>query len=170
MQQFVVIASDHAGIGLKDKVVKLLGELGIQVEDLGPASRETVDYPDYGALVAEAVSTGRAERGVLVCGTGIGMTIVANKFPGVRAALCHDAEAARMGREHTDANLLVLGERVLPEARLAEIVRTWLETPFAGGRHAGRLDKVRAIEKKTMRSPRHHKVPKARAKGQELKE
>ena len=156
----VAIASDHAGVGLKDRVVKLLSELGIQVEDLGTGTREAVDYPDYGALVAEAVSVGQAERGVLVCGTGIGMTIVANKFPGIRAALCHDAEAAQVSREHNDANLLVLGERVLPEARLAEIVRVWLETPFAGGRHAWRLDKVRAIEHKTMRPAARRKEPK----------
>lgn len=153
----VVIASDHAGLGLKEHVVKILNQLGTAVEDLGPSTREAVDYPDYGARVAEAVSSGLAKRGVLICGTGIGMAIVANKFPGVRAALCHDSETVRTSREHNDANLLVLGERVMSRVSgqdilIAEMVRVWIETPFAAGRHAGRLEKLKAIEKKTMRA------------------
>ncbi|MFZ5877316.1 MAG: ribose 5-phosphate isomerase B [Nitrospirota bacterium] len=144
----IAIGSDHAGVGLKDRIGALLAELGQSVEDLGTNGIEPVDYPVYGARVAEAVSTGTVERGILVCGSGVGMSIVANKFPGVRAALCTDAQLARSSRAHNDANVLVLGERVLdPENGLA-IVKAWLETPFDGGRHARRLQKIEELERR----------------------
>jgi ribose 5-phosphate isomerase B len=105
-----------------------------------------VDYPDYGRKVSEAVSKGTVDRGILICGTGIGMSIVANRFPNVRAALCHDHFTAQMSRLHNDANILVMGERVIGKGVACEITRTWLETGFEGGRHQQRLDKIQAIE------------------------
>src|SRR5512135_3284530 len=110
-------------------------------------TRDSVDYPDYGRAVSEAVSQGTTDRGILICGTGIGMSIVANRFPKVRAALCHDHFTAQMSREHNDANVLVMGERVIGKGVALEIVKTWLDTEFAGGRHQKRLDKIAAIEK-----------------------
>jgi len=143
----IVIASDHAGVALKNQVIRLVNEkLGYQVKDLGTFSEDSVDYPDYGALVGKAVSTGEAERGILICGTGIGMSIIANKFPGVRAALCHNEVTARLSREHNDANVLVMGERILGTAVALDLVKVWFETPFEGGRHQRRLDKITAIE------------------------
>ena len=147
-KQPIVIASDHAGVALKTRIVRLLREeLGYEVADLGAFSEDSVDYPDYGAKVGEAVSTGQAERGVLICGTGIGMSIIANKFHGVRAALCHNELTARLSREHNDANVLVLGERVLGSDVALHIVRQWFETPFEGGRHQRRVDKIAEIER-----------------------
>jgi ribose 5-phosphate isomerase B len=148
----IAIASDHAGVDLKDKIVKFLQELGQPVEDFGTHNQDSVDYPDYGLRVAQAVSEGKTERGILICGTGIGMSIVANKFPGVRAALCYDPFTAKVSRLHNDANVLVLGERVLEEKTALEIVRLWLATGFDGGRHARRLAKIEEIEKNTRRS------------------
>ncbi len=147
----VGIASDHAGYALKEAIKKGLLEMGLKVEDFGSHDETSADYPDFGAMVAEAVSRGRLERGILLCGSGMGMAIVANKFPGVRGALCHDERTAHLAREHNDANILIMGGRVLDEALAGRIVRIWLETPFAGGRHERRLDKIRAIEKRTMR-------------------
>lgn len=115
--------------------------------DFGADGRDSVDYPDYAIQVAESVSKGTLDRGILICGTGIGMSITANKFPGVRAALCHNAVTAEASRRHNDANVLVLGERVLDEETAVQIVRIWLETDFEAGRHQRRLDKIRAIEK-----------------------
>ena len=147
-KQPIVIASDHAGVALKTRIVRLLREeLGYEVADLGAFSEDSVDYPDYGAKVGEAVSTGQAERGVLICGTGIGMSIIANKYPGVRAALCHNELMARLSREHNDANVLVMGERTTGAAVALEMVRTWFNAKFEGGRHQRRLDKIRDIEK-----------------------
>ena len=143
----IAIASDHAGRELKDILKDFMTELGEEPIDLGPDSDESVDYPDYGIPLAEKVSTGDLDRGVLVCGTGIGMSIVANKFDNVRAALVSDVFAARMCREHNDANVLVIGGRVVGKDLAKEIVRTWLTTGFAGGRHQRRLDKIREIEK-----------------------
>ena len=111
------------------------------------ANKDSVDYPDYGAKVSEAVSKGAMDRGILICGTGIGMSIVANRYPRVRAALCHDHFTAQMSREHNDANILVMGERVIGKGVALEIVKTWIETAFAGGRHQLRLDKITNIEK-----------------------
>ncbi|HSB33469.1 MAG TPA: ribose 5-phosphate isomerase B [Nitrospirota bacterium] len=144
----LAIGCDHGGFELKEEVLKFIRTVAnIEVSDLGPAGRESVDYPDYGAKVAEAVSNGTMDRGILICGTGIGMSMVANRYPNVRAALCHDHFTALMSREHNDANVLVMGERVLGKGVALEIVKTWLDTPFAGGRHQKRLDKITAIEK-----------------------
>lgn len=148
----IVIASDHAGLQLKDEVVKVVREMGEAGEDLGVANGESVDYPDYGIKVAEAVAAGKAERGILVCGTGIGMSIVANKVPGIRAALCYDLFTARMSRLHNDANILVLAGRVIEPGVAAEMVREWIRTPFEGGRHQKRLDKIRDIEERVRKS------------------
>jgi ribose 5-phosphate isomerase B len=148
----IAIASDHAGLDLKDKIVKFLQESGQSISDLGTHNRDSVDYPDYGIPVAQAVSEGKIDRGILICGTGIGMSIVANKFPGVRAALCYDPFTAKVSRLHNDANVLVLGERVLEEKTALEIVRLWLATGFDGGRHARRLAKIEEIEKNMRRS------------------
>ncbi|MBI5137353.1 MAG: ribose 5-phosphate isomerase B [Nitrospirae bacterium] len=143
----IAIASDHGGLDLKNQVVRLLqDDLGLKVDDMGAFSDESVDYPDYGMLVARAVSTGQADRGILICGTGIGMSIIANKFAGVRAALCHNADTARLSREHNDANILVLGGRVLSGELAREMVRIWFNTPFEGGRHKRRIDKIRELE------------------------
>ncbi|MGC1455449.1 MAG: ribose 5-phosphate isomerase B [Nitrospirota bacterium] len=139
----LAIGADHGGLELKQEVVQYLRTLkDIEVSDFGTATKDSVDYPDYGKKVAEAVSNGTVDRGILICGTGIGMSIVANRFPKVRAALCHDHFTARMSREHNDANILVMGERVIGKGVALEIVKTWLETEFAGGRHQLRLNKI----------------------------
>jgi ribose 5-phosphate isomerase B len=139
----LAIGADHGGFELKQEVVHYLLSLpNIEVSDFGTATKDSVDYPDYGKKVSEAVTNGSVERGILICGTGIGMSIVANRFPKVRAALCHDHFTARMSREHNDANVLVMGERVIGRGVALEIVKTWLETEFAGGRHQLRLDKI----------------------------
>ena len=143
----IAIASDHAGWKLKDKIIPFLQGKGRLVSDFGTHSRDSVDYPDYGTLVAEAVSGGRVQRGILICATGIGMSIVANKFPGVRAALCHDLSTAKQSRLHNDANILVLGERVLETSQAIDIVWEWVSTGFEGGRHARRISKIHEIEK-----------------------
>lgn len=142
----IVIGSDHGGLELKQEIKNLLIEKGIACEDLGTCTGDSVDYPDFGQLVARQVSTGGAEKGILICGTGIGMSIVANKFPGVRAALATDVFMATMAKEHNNANILVLGGRVLDNARAREMVTAWLETEFAAGRHQARLDKIAALE------------------------
>jgi len=142
----IAIASDHAGFGLKNRILRYLAEKKVEALDLGTDGRDSVDYPDFACEVAESVSMGKTDRGILICGTGIGMSIAANKFPGVRAALCHNALTAEASRRHNDANILVLGERVLDEEAAIQIVRIWLETEFEAGRHQRRLDKIRAIE------------------------
>src|SRR3990172_11991715 len=144
----VALGCDHGGLELKLVYEGVLKSLGVEVLDMGAMGEESVDYPDFAAKVAEAVSTGAADRGVAVCGTGIGMAIVANKYPNVRAALCHDAFTARMSRAHNDANILVLGGRVTGREVAVEILKLWLATPFEGGRHQRRLDKIAEIEKK----------------------
>ncbi|HLB25494.1 MAG TPA: ribose 5-phosphate isomerase B [Nitrospirota bacterium] len=144
----VALGCDHGGLELKLVYEGVLKSLGVEVLDMGAMGEESVDYPDYASKVAEAVSTGAADRGVAVCGTGIGMAIVANKYPNVRAALCHDAFTARMSRAHNDANILVLGGRVTGREVAVEILKLWLATPFEGGRHQRRLDKIAEIEKK----------------------
>ena len=144
----LALGCDHGGFELKEEILKFIKTVSsIQVFDLGPAVRESVDYPDFGKKVSEAVSNGSMDRGILICGTGIGMSIVANRYPGVRAALCHDHFTAQMSREHNDANILVMGERVTGKGVALEIVQTWLKTDFAGGRHRLRLDKITEIEK-----------------------
>jgi ribose 5-phosphate isomerase B len=144
----IILGCDHGGWELKEAIAGLLKSLSVEVTDVGTMSEESVDYPDFAAKVAEAVSSGTVDRGIAVCGTGIGMSIVANKFPGVRAALCHDSYTARMSRLHNDANVLVLGGRVTGSEVAIELLKQWLATPFEGGRHQRRLDKIAAIEKK----------------------
>jgi ribose 5-phosphate isomerase B len=144
----LAIGSDHGGFELKEEILKFLKTLAaVEVKGFGVTGRESVDYPDFGRKVSEAVAGGTVDRGILICGTGIGMSIVANRYHGVRAALCHDHFTACMSREHNDANILVLGERVIGKGVALEIVKTWLETPFAGGRHQLRLNKISEIEK-----------------------
>ncbi|MBI5198120.1 MAG: ribose 5-phosphate isomerase B [Nitrospirae bacterium] len=143
----IAIASDHAGLDLKTRIVDLLRKEGAEIVDFGVDNHDSVDYPDYGTRVAEAVSSGLSERGILICGTGIGMSIVANKFPRVRAALCHNVYTARMSRMHNDANVLVLAGRVLEEELALVMVDTWLKAVFEGGRHERRLDKITELEK-----------------------
>jgi ribose 5-phosphate isomerase B len=142
----IAIGADHAGYQLKDSVKKLLDELGISYEDFGTSSGQSVDYPDYARTVAEGVAAGTFDRGILVCGTGVGMAIAANKVHGVRAAAIVDTDTARLAREHNDLNVLTLGARVLPESRAREIVKTFLQTPFEGGRHYERVKKIQALE------------------------
>ena len=143
----IALGCDHGGWELKNIIEGVLKSLDIEVVDMGTGSEDSVDYPDYGEKVAEAVSSGQVERGIAVCGTGIGMSIVANKYPGVRAALCHDSFTARMSRLHNDSNILVLGGRVTGREVAVEMLKQWLATPFEGGRHKRRLDKIDHIEK-----------------------
>ncbi len=142
----LAIGCDHAGLSLKNVIVSILDQQNIELKDLGTNSEESCDYPDYGERVSEAVSNGTVDRGILVCGTGIGMSIVANKFPGVRAALCSEDYSAKMSRLHNDSNMLVLPGRIISEETAKEIIKIWLETDFEGGRHQRRLDKIKAIE------------------------
>jgi len=144
----IAIGCDHAGYELKKEVLSLLQDLHIHAEDFGTDRPVSVDYPDFGEKVSHAVSTGKAEKGILICGTGIGMSIVANKFPGIRASLCNDLFTARMSRLHNDANVLVLGGRILGLDLAKEIVKTWVTTPFEGQRHCGRLEKISHIERR----------------------
>lgn len=142
----VIIGSDHAAYELKEKVkVFLTEQRGIEIEDAGTHNKNSADYPDFGIKVASSVSSGEFERGILLCGTGIGMSMVANKLPHVRAALCNDLFSAIMSKRHNNANILVMGGRVIGEELALEIVKTWLETPFDGGRHQLRLDKFDQI-------------------------
>jgi len=144
----IAIGSDHAGVELKKELLSLFNKLQIQFVDFGTDSPESVDYPDFGEKVSEAVSSGKMERGLLICGTGIGMSIVANKFLGVRASLCNDLFTAKMSRMHNDANILVIGGRIVGKDLAKEIVRTWVSTPFEGDRHQRRLDKISRIEER----------------------
>lgn len=138
----LLVASDHAGFALKEHLKTVLGRLGVAYEDLGTHSDASCDYPDYAHKVAAAVGSGQAERGLLVCGTGQGMVMAANRHRGVRAALPHDEETARLSREHNDSNVLALGGRVLSPERAEAILKVWLETPATGGRHATRVAKI----------------------------
>ncbi|MDF1733145.1 MULTISPECIES: ribose 5-phosphate isomerase B [unclassified Minwuia] len=138
----IALASDHAGFELKEALRDELKGLGHDVLDLGTSSLDSVDYPDFGRKAAEAVAAGEAEAGVIVCGTGIGISIAANRVPGARTALCHDITTARLSREHNDANILALGARVIGTETARDCVRAFLETPFAGGRHQRRVDKL----------------------------
>ncbi|TMB22174.1 MAG: ribose 5-phosphate isomerase B [Deltaproteobacteria bacterium] len=142
----IVIGADHGGVELKDALVAELQARGEDVLDVGTSGPASVDYPDYARAVAERVSRGEAAHGILVCTNGIGMSIAANKFPGVRAALVGDATAARMAREHIDANVLVFGGGMTGKFHARELLRIFLETPFAGGRHQRRVDKIGDIE------------------------
>ena len=136
----VAIGCDHGGLDLKDTVKSVLIELGHEIDDQGCNSSESVDYPNFANAVSSLVKDGNCERGILICGTGIGMYMAANRIPGIRAALCHEMFSARMSREHNDANILCLGARVIGQGLAAEIVRTWMTTDFAGGRHQRRIE------------------------------
>lgn len=142
----IALGADHAGYELKDKIKEYLGTRGFEVHDEGTVSSNSVDYPDFAAAVARDVAEGRAERGILVCGSGIGMAISANKVPGVRAANITSEYEAQMSREHNDLNVLALGARILDEEKAVKIVDIWLNTQFAGGRHQKRVDKIAALD------------------------
>ncbi|NPA41084.1 MAG: ribose 5-phosphate isomerase B [Aquificae bacterium] len=142
----IALGSDHAGFALKERIKKFLIEKGYEVLDFGTTSEESTHYPLFAQDVALAVQKGEADRGILVCGTGIGMSITANKFRGVRAALCCNEYMAKMSRLHNDANVLCLGDRVLGEDLALAIVETWINTPFEGGRHAKRVELIKNIE------------------------
>jgi ribose 5-phosphate isomerase B len=142
----IAIGCDHAGLELKKEIISVLNDLFIEFIDYGTYSPESVDYPDIGEKVSEAVSSGKIDRGILICGTGIGMSIVANKFPSVRASLCNELFTAKMSRLHNDANVLVLGGRIVGKDLAKEIVRTWVSTLFEGERHCTRLNKIKQIE------------------------
>ena len=145
----VALGADHAGVGLKDALKRELDAMGVGYEDFGTNGTSSVDYPDFAAQVARGVSEGRFDRGILVCGSGIGMAITANKVPGIRAAAIGDTESARLSREHNDLNVLALGARQTEPRRAAEIVRVFLETPFEGGRHVRRVEKIHETERST---------------------
>jgi ribose 5-phosphate isomerase B len=136
----VAIGCDHGGLDLKDTVKAVLIKLGHEIDDQGCNSPESVDYPNFANAVSSLVKDGTCERGILICGTGIGMSMAANRIPGIRAALCHEMFSARMSREHNDANILCIGARVTGHGLAAEIVRTWMTTDFAGGRHQRRIE------------------------------
>ncbi|MBD1383500.1 ribose 5-phosphate isomerase B [Metabacillus arenae] len=142
----VAIASDHGGITIRKVITSLMDEMNIDYVDLGCKCNTSVDYPDYAILVAEKVASREFQRGILICGTGIGMSIAANKVKGVRCALVHDTFSARATREHNDTNILAIGERVIGEGLARDIAKIWLTTPFEGGRHANRVNKIIAFE------------------------
>ena len=142
----IAVGSDHRGFEVKRRITTVLQQMGHEVLDVGPPGRESVDYPDFAFQVALAVGEGRADRGILVCGTGIGMCIAANKVPRVRAAPCHDSITAEMSRRHNDANVLCLSADLLGDELIDRMVRIWLETEFEGGRHARRVDKITRYE------------------------
>ena len=142
----IAVASDHRGYDVKEKILSLLANLGHEATDFGPDGPESVDYPDYAARVAEAISHQQVDRGILICGTGMGMCIAANKFMGVRAAPCHDDVTAEMSRLHNDANVLCLSADLLGDRLVNRMVEIWLKTDFEGGRHARRIDKIAEIE------------------------
>jgi len=143
----IAVGTDHRGYAIRARVIDLLQRLGHEVADLGAETGESVDYPDIAARVARKVSHGEAERGILMCGTGLGMSIAANKFPGVRAAPCHDDLTAEMSRRHNDSNILCLSADLLGERLIDRMIELWLSTPFEGGRHARRVEKITDIER-----------------------
>jgi ribose 5-phosphate isomerase B len=149
----IALGADHAGFKLKEQIKGHLAAKGIAVDDRGTDSPDSVDYPDYARVVGEEVAAGCADRGILVCGTGIGMSMAANKVPGIRAAKVNSESEAQLSREHNDANVLTLGARVLDEPTALKIVDVWLNTPFLGGRHQRRVEKIMSIEKEEARVP-----------------
>jgi len=144
----IIIASDHGGLNLKDALLSYLSRRGFEVTDIGTNSSDSVDYPDFGQKLAEMVAADPSRSGILICGTGIGMSIVANKVPGVRAALVTDPFMASMAKQHNNANVLVLGGRVLDEQKACDLAGAWLDASFEGGRHQNRLDKITDVENK----------------------
>ena len=147
-ERTVAIGADHGGFRLKEALKPLIESLGMQVRDVGVSEEKPADYPDIAQLVAELVASGKAARGVVIDGAGIGSCMAANKVPGIRAALCYDKASARNGREHNDSNVLTLGARLLTQTQAEEVLRTWMETPFAGGRHQARVQKIMDLERK----------------------
>lgn len=143
----VAIASDHGGLHIREEIKGLMDEMGIQYEDFGCECNASVDYPDYALPVAEKVANGEFDRGILICGTGIGMSIAANKVKGIRCALVHDVFSAKATREHNNSNMLAMGERVIGPGLAREIAQTWLTTEFEGGRHENRINKITQYEK-----------------------
>jgi len=154
----IALASDHVGFCLKEKVRAYLSSKGLEVDDYGPASAHPVDYPDYAEKVAARVAARQADFGVLICGTGLGMMLAANKVPGIRAVPCNDTLSARFARAHNDGNILTMGGRMLDEATMQKVVDTWLATPFEGGRHSRRVGKIGVLDERYHTSP----VPQAR--------
>ena len=148
-EKTIAIGSDHGGFALKEQLKAIFEEFGLHLKDVGVHEEKPADYPDIARQVAEIVARGEALRGVIIDGAGIGSCIVANKFPGIRAALCYDKASARNSREHNDSNVLTLGGRLLTGSQAEEVLRVWLSTPFAGGRHAARVQKIAEIEKAT---------------------
>lgn len=146
-KQPIIIGSDHAAFQLKEKIRIFIESLGIHVEDVGAFSELSANYVDYAKKVAGAVSSGEFSRGILLCGTGLGMSIAANRFTNVRATLCSDILSARMSRQHNDSNILVLGGRLIGDVAAFELVRTWIDTPFEGGRHLERIQSIESITK-----------------------
>ncbi|NUQ65607.1 MAG: ribose 5-phosphate isomerase B [Pirellulales bacterium] len=144
----IAVGSDHRGVAMRAKILDLLRALGQDAVDLGTNEQGSVDYPDVAAQVARMVSDGQAERGILICGTGLGMSIVANKFPGVRAAACHDDLTAEISRRHNDLNVLCLSADILGERLVDRMIEIWLNTQFEGGRHARRVEKIRDLERR----------------------
>jgi ribose 5-phosphate isomerase B len=141
----IAIASDHGGFDLKETVIAHLLNGGWEIDDLGTNNEDSVDYPDYGIKLAEIIANKKVERGIVFCGTGVGMSIVVNRFPGIRGTLCSDIYTAKMCRKHNDSNILIMGARVIGKGLASEIVDTWLNTAFEGGRHQRRLDKINEI-------------------------
>ncbi|APC49754.1 ribose 5-phosphate isomerase B [Virgibacillus halodenitrificans] len=144
----VIITADHAGMTVRNEVKDLLEEMGIEYEDTGCSCESSVDYPDYALPAAERIAKGEFDRGIFICGTGIGMSIAANKVKGIRCALTHDVYSAKLTRQHNDSNVLALGERVVGPGLAREIAKVWLETAFDGGRHANRIGKIGTYEDK----------------------
>ena len=145
----VAVGSDHRGYALKERIAALLKDLGHEALDFGTESAESADYPDFAIPVAEKVASGEVERGILVCGSGVGMSIAANKVRGVRAALCRTVDDARMTRRHNDSNVLTLGEMSMEDPEIDELIKIWLETEYEGGRHQRRLDKITDYENRS---------------------
>ncbi len=143
----IALGCDHAAFEMKAHLAEILKDKGLEVLDFGTDSAESVDYPDYAAKVSEAVTSGKADRGVLICGTGLGMSMAANKYKGIRAALCSEPVSARLSRQHNDSNVLCMGARMIGIVMAGEILSTWLATPFEGGRHQRRVDKISALYK-----------------------
>lgn len=150
MSEKIAIGSDHRGFKLKKNLIEFLHEQGVTVEDVGAFSEDAADYPEFARAVASKIACRECDRGILICGSGIGMSITANKFPGVRAALCHDEQSAKMSRLHNDANVLVLSESVDTD-RARRILAVWRSTSFEGGRHNRRLELIRAIERENFK-------------------
>ena len=150
-ERTVAIGADHGGFRLKEALKPVLTELGLEVRDVGVYEEKPADYPDLALKVGELVASGAVSRGIVIDGAGIGSSMAANKIPGIRAALCYDKASARNSREHNDSNVLTLGARLLTQTQAEEVLRTWMATPFAGGRHQARIDKITAIERRFLK-------------------